>query len=106
MMFEGFIYGLNILIALKIYVPDEQEFVKIFKIKNRYKKLLDISPEGIIVVNNNQIEYMNDQFIIQMYDYIINCGIYDEKKTPIEPKVSTMKRISMFCRKNKRKELY
>lgn len=60
---------------------DENEFKNRIKIKNRFKKLMDISPEGIIVMNDSkQIEYMNDQFISQMYDNIIECGIYEQRQ--------------------------
>ena len=45
----------------KMMNSSEIEFKNRIKMKNRFKKLLDISPEGIIVMSgSNQIEYMND----------------------------------------------
>ena len=33
------------------------------KLKNRFKKIMDISRDGIIIVNDQTIEYVNDKFI-------------------------------------------
>jgi hypothetical protein len=33
--------------------------------KNRFKKIMDNSDEGIIIIKNDIIDYMNDKFIQQ-----------------------------------------
>ena len=49
---------------------------------------------------------MNDQFISQMYDNILDCGIYDEKIVTQELEVSTMKKFTGWCLKKKRNTQY
>ena len=61
---ELVVVSLFCLIVRKMINDNKKEFKNRIKLKNRFKKLLDISPEGIIVIKDNtQIEYMNDQFI-------------------------------------------
>jgi PAS domain-containing protein len=86
------------LIARKMVNDNKREFKNRIKIKNRFKKLLDISPEGIIVIKDNtHIEYMNDQFIELMYQPIISCDIYSQNE--IRPaETSIINKTIGWCR--------
>jgi hypothetical protein len=46
------------------------EFRSKTKMKNRFKKIMDSSEEGIIIIKDNIIDYMNDKFIEQQYNLI------------------------------------
>ena len=43
-------------------------------VKHRFKKIMDNSNEGIIIVQDKMIEYINDKFIEQQSNFIQeNC---------------------------------
>jgi hypothetical protein len=43
--------------------------------KNRFKKIMDISEEGIVIIKEQSIEYVNDMFINQQKNSIFNVCI-------------------------------
>ena len=50
------------------------------------------SSEGIIIIKgNNQIEYINNEFISQSYDDIMKIGLHNENKVQIQ-KLNCMKK--------------
>ena len=62
----------------KFYKEKSLDYKTKIKQNNKLKIFLDKSPEGIVVLDKTcQIEYMNDKFIAQRHQNIIECGLED-----------------------------
>ena len=47
--------------------------------KNRFKKIMDMSEEGIVIIKEKTIEYVNDQFIKQQKNSILQFFYLDDR---------------------------
>ena len=95
----GFIMIINIIFYIKQFGLIIEEFVaelsKKLNTQNDLKHILDNLEEGIIVINENQIEFVNDTFLTQLQKLIIK----QQKKKDDEKPLNKKTRYCCFKRK-------